>query len=118
MPALASPSRPSRAARGSDRLAALQAKQEAVRDLIEGRARLFEAAARFLSIQRQRPAANPLAAVAVCCDDESACRTVIGWAHLALSDRPEQAEALSSRLESELQEHLNRFGRVLLPNAQ
>jgi hypothetical protein len=43
-------------------------------------------------------------------DVEALCRSVIGWVHLALSDRPERAEAVSGRLECELQSHLARFG--------
>lgn len=40
---------------------------------------------------------------------------VIGWTHLALGDRPEQAETVSGRLEWELEHYLGRFGHGRLP---
>src|SRR5438270_10850780 len=83
----------------------LQAKQHAVAALIEGRLALVEAAARFGAAG---PAAHPE-------DGESLCRSLIGWAHLALRDRPERAEALSEELENQLQAHLARHGAVRLP---
>src|SRR5262249_31304307 len=57
-------------------------KQEAVAALIAGRLTLLEAAATFRAAGCPRPDA----------DGESACRSVIGWVHLALCDRPERAE--------------------------
>jgi hypothetical protein len=82
----------------------VQARQEAVADLIAGRVGLLEAAARF---QAAGDGAGG--------DGEVACRAVIGWAQLALSDRPERAEALAVALEDELQAHLARHGAVRLP---
>ena len=90
-------------------LDALQRKQQAVTALIAGRISLFEAAARFRSSQ---------SSVARVGDVESTCRSVIGWVHLALSERPEKAEAVSARLEAELQTHLERFGSSRLPLAR
>jgi hypothetical protein len=80
----------------------LEAKQRVIADLIGGRLTLFEAAARF-----RRASGGG--------DGEALCRAVIGWAHLALSDRPERAEVFSEVLENELQAHLARHGVVLLP---
>jgi hypothetical protein len=84
-------------------LARLQAKQQAVADLIAGRADLLQAAARFR-------AALPGGAA----DGEPVCRAVIGWAYLALSDRPERAEALTDALERQLTDVLSRHGEVRL----
>jgi hypothetical protein len=48
-------------------------------------------------------------------DSESTCRTIIGWVCLALSDRPEQADRISERLESELRDALNKNASALIP---
>jgi hypothetical protein len=45
-------------------------------------------------------------------DNENVCRTVIGWVHLALENRPEEAERITERLERELQICIDRFGTV------
>lgn len=84
-------------------LAGLIRKQQAVAALIDGRLSLLEAAGRFRDAQASA-------------DGEALCRAVIGWVHLALNDRPERAEAVSQRLEGELQTYLDRSGRGrLLP---
>src|SRR5436190_3370360 len=94
-------------------LRCLAVKQAIVADLISGRLPLVEATARF----RRADGASPVAGGPGRPEpaDEEWCRTVIGWAHLALSDRPERAEALSEHLEEELQSHLARHGTVRLP---
>ena len=46
---------------------------------------------------------------------ESLCRSVIGWVHLALCDRPERAETVSGMLELELDGYLGRSGHGRLP---
>lgn len=79
-------------------LSGLRHKQEAVTAVIDGKLSLLEAAARFRDGKANM-------------DGETLCRAVIGWVHLALSDRPEKAEAVSLRLESELQSYLDRTGR-------
>jgi hypothetical protein len=81
----------------------VRAKEEIVAQVIAGRMPLLEAAARFREVS-----GNPESG-------ERVCRTVIGWAHLALRDHPERAERLSDHLEQELQAHLDRFGAVRLP---
>jgi hypothetical protein len=88
----------------------VEAKQQAVADLIDRRTDLLEAAARFH--------AAGLAPSDVVGDGERLCRSVIGWVYLALSDRPERAEALSDELERELQVVLSRHGAVRLPCCQ
>ena len=85
----------------------MQAKQAIVNQVIEGRLPLLEAAARFQAAQRSSPERSALT------DTEAICRALIGWVHLALSDRPEQADRISDRLERELQSALERFGGKL-----
>jgi hypothetical protein len=72
----------------------LEAKKQIVNQVIDGRLPLFEAAARFQAISGSVG------------DGELACRTLIGWVALALSDRPEQADTIADRLERELQKYL------------
>lgn len=86
----------------------LQQKQAIISQVIDGKLPLWEAAGRF-----------QLAHTAACqclesatgvpnhsIDNESVCRTVIGWVFLALSDRPEHADRVSERLELELRDTL------------
>lgn len=80
-----------------DLLAELRRKQLAVSAVIDGKLSLLEAAGWFR---------NECTSV----DGEALCRTVIGWVHLALCERPEKAEAVSLRLEGELQVFLDRTG--------
>jgi len=100
-------------------LQGLQAKQRIISELIEGKLKLLEAASRF-----QAAHSTTLACAAATTmypgkmsDSENVCRTVIGWVHLALGNRPEEAERVSARLERELQTYLDRFGTVSLPQA-
>src|SRR5262245_18043624 len=83
----------------------VQAKQQVIADLIGGRLRLLEASARFQALDGLARAG------------ERVVRTVIGWASLALRDRPEQAAALTEQLERELRTHLARHGSLHLPTA-
>ncbi len=96
---------PAGAGESQQALQRVRAKQAVVAQLIAGQLRLVEAARRF------RTAGQLLAAAP---DGEGVCRTLIGWAYLALNDRPELAEAVSDRLERELDSHLKRHGRVVL----
>jgi hypothetical protein len=94
----------------------LEAKQQVICQLIDGRLPLLEAAAHFRSLSRMSGAPPAPGHAAFRPDnDEGLCRTVIGWAHLALNDRPERADLLSAQLETELQDHLTRHGGVRLP---
>ncbi len=81
----------------------VRVKQDIIAQLIGGRLGLFEAARRFQAAQG--------GAVSEA-NGEDLCRVVIGWAHLALSDRPERAEAVSAELERQLNTHLSRNGTV------
>src|SRR5262245_43783529 len=76
----------------------LQNKQQVIADLIGGRLSLLAAATRFQALAADGRG------------EEATCREVIGWAHLALRERPETADALSARLEGELERHLSRHG--------
>lgn len=90
-------------------LLGLQQKQQIINAVIEGHIPLWEAASRFQVAHR---AASQCLETATgvpsrTIDNESACRALIGWVWLALSDRPEQADRVSERLEGELSEHMN-----------
>jgi hypothetical protein len=106
MPVL-TPPRPRPTVTVASALARVATKQRVVEQVIAGRLSLMEAATRFRAAGRGLlPAAE---------DGETVCRTVIGWAELALRDRPERASAVAERLEGELRWHLERYGGVDLP---
>jgi hypothetical protein len=86
----------------AQRLQRLQAKQAVIADLIAGRLTLLEAVLRFRRCDMETPAPEE--------DGEQTARAVIGWAHLALRERPEHADAVGDRLEGELCQHLARHG--------
>jgi hypothetical protein len=91
----------------------LDAKKEIIGQIIDGRLRLLEAASRFRRLSR--PTTGGAGIVAARNDsDEDLCRSLIGWVYLALSERPERAEALSDQLEAELAAHLKQHGSVNL----
>jgi hypothetical protein len=90
----------------------VRAKQQIITQLIEGELGLMEAAARFFQVSRE---SRPGKSVPAPQDGEDVCRTVIGWAYLALADRPEQADILGERLEAELKQARRRAGRIALP---
>ena len=94
----------------------LQQKQAIINQVIEGRLALWDAATRF---QAAHQAARVCLETATgvpshSIDGETVCRQIIGWVHLTLSDRPEQADRVSERLDGELREHLNKTA-VALP---
>jgi hypothetical protein len=104
MPVMTLPRKLVQLSSGADAaLVPLARKLDAVSQLIEGRLTLLEAASRFQAVGGSDA------------DGETVCRTVIGWVHLLLNERPEQAEAVSERLESELQCCVERAGGVRLP---
>lgn len=99
-------------------LQSLSSKQQIINELIEGRLEFLEAASRFQVVHHVTAACfeNATGVSAAVADSENLCRMVIGWVYLALSNRPEEAERVSNRLEGELQGYLDRFGKVsLLP---
>ena len=86
----------------------LQQKQAIISQVIDGKLPLWEAAGRF-QVAHQAAGRCLESATGVpnhSIDGESVCRTIIGWVHLALSDRPEQADRVSERLEVELRDTL------------
>ena len=91
-------------------LLGLQQKQAIINQVIEGRLPLMEAATRFQAAHQaarlclERATGVPGHTI----DGEAVCRTIIGWVCLALSDRPEQADRVSERLEGELREILTK----------
>ena len=98
-------------------LLGLQQKQRIIVQVIDGHLPLWEAATEFQAAHR---------AAGVCLesatgvpghsiDGEAVCRTIIGWVHLTLSDRPEQADRISERLESELRDHLQQANHLVPP---
>jgi hypothetical protein len=98
-------------------LQGLQQKQAIINQVIEGRLALWEAASRF---QAAHQAARLCLETATgvpshSIDSEAVCRQIIGWVYLALSDRPEQADRVSERLEGELREHLTKNAVALTP---
>jgi hypothetical protein len=95
----------------------LQQKQAIINQVIEGRLPLWEAAGRF---QAAHQAARRCLETATgvpnhSIDGESVCRTIIGWVCLVLSDRPEQADRVSERLEVELCDTLKKNSPALTP---
>jgi hypothetical protein len=98
-------------------LAGLQQKQAIINQVIEGRLPLWDAAGRFQAAHQaaraclERATGVPGHSI----DGEAVCRTIIGWVCLALSDRPEQADRVSERLESELREFLNKMNPARTP---
>jgi hypothetical protein len=90
-------------------LSGVRAKQHIISRLIDGELTLMEAAVRFFQADRASRPGRPVPP-----DGEEVCRTVIGWAHLALADRPEQADTLGERLEADLRNLRRRPGGVVL----
>jgi hypothetical protein len=87
-------------------LLGLQQKQAIINQVIDGRLPLTEAAGRFL-VAHQAAGVCLEQATGVpshTIENEDACRTIIGWVCLALSDRPEYADRVSERLECELRD--------------
>src|SRR5258708_1089946 len=89
----------------------LDAKKEIVGQIIDGRLHLVEAAA---AIRQLNPFSSTSPGRLRNESDEDLCRSLIGWVHLALSERPERAESVSDRLEAELADHLKQHGCVTL----
>ena len=103
--------------RPSEVLENLQRKKQIINELIAGSLELVEAATRFRPIHCASAdcLGDATGIATMLTDNEYLCRTMIGWVHLALNQRPEMAERVSERLERELQHHLDRCGQVNLP---
>jgi hypothetical protein len=98
-------------------LLGLKQKQVIINEVIEGHLPLWEAATRFqVAHQAARVCLEKATGVpGHTIDGETVCRTIIGWVYLALIDRPEQADRVSERLESELGEVLKKNAPALTP---
>jgi hypothetical protein len=98
-------------------LLGLQQKAAIINQVIEGHLPLWEAAGRFqLAHQAARVCLESATGVPNnSIDGETVCRTIIGWVYLALSERPEQADRVSDRLEGELRDTLMKNAPVLNP---
>jgi len=88
----------------------LREKQLIIGELIAGRLPLIEAAEKFQAVHETSAThiENLSARTGVLVEPEGMCRTLIGWVHLSLSQRPEEAERVSERLECELQRNVSR----------
>jgi hypothetical protein len=99
-------------------LARTAAKREIAAEVAAGRLSLFEAAARFRDINARTPGlaehvcnASPRVTYEVLL-----CRQVITVVEAILEEEsPGRAEEIATRLRAELQRHLDRHGRVVLP---
>lgn len=98
-------------------LLGLQQKQAIINQVIEGRLPLWEAAGRFQTAHQAARACLETATGVPnnSIDGETVCRTIIGWVYLALSERPEQADRVSERLEGELRDTLMKNAPALIP---
>jgi len=98
-------------------LLGLQQKRAIINEVIDGHLPLSEAAGRFQAAHQaarvclERATGVPAHSI----DNESVCRTIIGWVCLVLSDRPEHADRVSERLEVELRELLSKNALVKTP---
>jgi len=90
-------------------------KQQVIDDLIAGRLDLFQAASHFQSLSTGGPdGGTSFLGDRETSNPENLCRAVIGWANLALRERPERAALLAERLEHDLQSHLAQHGGVCI----
>jgi len=93
-------------------------KDRAVRDLLDGRLTLLQAAARFRDLETEQPLTWwPRNAATGPADGERLCRMVMdranGWMQ---ANRPAQAADFAARLEAELERHRGQDGTVRLPD--
>jgi hypothetical protein len=97
----------------------IEAKQKVIRQLVEGRLALLEAAAwfRYLNENPSDCQDGYRTAWPGHSDEEKLCRQVIGWVEVEVRERSSlsQAEEMTRRLEAELDGHLARDGAVKLP---
>jgi hypothetical protein len=101
-----------------DHQVVLRGRTEVRNDVVEGRCSLLKAAARFRDLNTNTPHFDwerfrsyyPAAS-----DQEAHCQHVIGAVSAYLADRPDRRRAVIHRLETELQERLQR-GPIELPS--
>jgi hypothetical protein len=96
----------------------VNAKSEAVTELLAGRLALLQAAARFRDLEEALPdsLAAPRRPPGGAADGERQCREVMTWVDNWLRvQAPEQAAGVAARLEEELRRHRGPDGTILLP---
>jgi hypothetical protein len=105
--------------RGAAVLARINARQEVVRDLCDGRLTLLEAAARFRALNATAGATARRAAQDIypgASEGERICRQVIGHVRTHLEEQsPGRGETVTRALEEELRARLEADGTVRLP---
>lgn len=95
------------------------AKQRAMKLLIAGEMTLSEAATEFRSINENAPTwYHPFRPRPKYDDGAGWCREVIEWSmnQVRVAESPHETEALRQRLEAELQEQMDVYGNVTLPD--
>jgi hypothetical protein len=100
-------------------IARMKAKERILLGMLAGERGLFETAAWFRDLN-EAPAEHPDEnwwRQPGRSDGEKVCRQVIAWAlaYLQQSQPPSQVEGRIRQLEEELQEHIARHGKVVLP---
>jgi hypothetical protein len=102
-------------------LACIEGKQQIMEEVIGRRLRLVEAAARVRALHawwlQHSKICFTLQGRAGSSEEERWCRHVIAYLHGTLKARPDSAAVLA-RLEGELQDELDRYGTVRLPNGE
>jgi hypothetical protein len=96
----------------------IEARRQLVRDVMEGRLALREAAAQARALHRRWPSLS-LERVRECypgCSDEEAyCRLIMDGVEVELGSKDARAEAILERVEAELEEMLRYQGLARLP---
>jgi hypothetical protein len=103
-------------AKAMDRIAF---KEKIVSSVLAGEMTLFEAAAGFAEADAAFPEdLDPLHAFSGASEEEKLCRLVIEWVVKSAADErsADETALLRTKLEAELQEHLDRYDMVKLPN--
>jgi hypothetical protein len=97
----------------------LAVKDKCVRELIDGRITLFEAAAQFRRVNEENPVALEIPAPVDESPEEWACRQVIQWVCVSAQiQRATASEDLVDQLEKDLWRHKQQHnGAVVLPGA-
>jgi hypothetical protein len=106
-------------AKGTITVQRVHAKEQVIQALMAGELGLFEAAAWFRELN-QSPPEHPdehWRRLAGRCEGEKLCRQVMCWVRVGLEDTmpASQLQAKIQELEAELNAHIARHGKVILP---
>jgi hypothetical protein len=94
----------------------LSAKNELIKELLNGRLTLFETAAGFQRLNEELPMAGDKQSIAGVAEEERLCQQVIEWVRVELIVNPgEASEDFVARLEQQLLRHKQKNGTVQLP---